>query len=136
MAVLLVVNYNKGSMDRYMIRAVRAQAISTRESLLRDLAMTGMCQLVRSIISNEGQVWMEGEQHPVFPGKRIDVDILFDEEVEHCNAYQEQSEEEQQLEFDQVIQEPDSSNSSMSSRPPTERDNTAERTGSSWCTTR
>ena len=46
-AILLVVNYLKDGIDRFSIRAVKTSLLCSREQILIDTAMTGMCELIR-----------------------------------------------------------------------------------------
>lgn len=50
-AVLLVVNYLRSQIDRFLIRAIKTGLFSSRERILADTVMTGMCEAVVCVVS-------------------------------------------------------------------------------------
>ena len=123
-AILLVTNFVQGQEDRYLIRAVRTQPMTSREQILRDVAMTGMCQMVECIVSADGVLWLPDELHPVDTGKRIDLEARLDTLRPACRDDFEQAEEEIQLASDTEISAEDDPVEEQASRKP-EGDNTA-----------
>ena len=104
-AVLLVVNYLKDDIDRFTISAVKTSVLCSREQILIDTAMTGMCELVRCIVSSDHQVWPPAVQFPLAIGKRIDIEIRFDESIPQCEGDFELSEEEPSDDDDLIVLE-------------------------------
>lgn len=85
-AILLVTNFVRRQEDRYLIRAVRTQALTSRDQILRDVAMTGMCEVVDCAVSSNGVLWVSEEQYPVDTGKRIDLEVRLDETPNTCHS--------------------------------------------------
>lgn len=124
MAILLVTNFVRGQEDRYLIRAVRTQATTSREQVLRDVAMTGMCQMVECIVSADGVLWHSDELHPVDAGKRIDLEARLDTTRPTCRDDFEQAEEEIQSASDAEISAEDNPAETQATHKP-DGDNTA-----------
>ena len=84
-AVMLVTNYINRQQDQYHIRAFKTHMYSTREIVLRNTAMTGMCEVVHCTVSSNGDQWMPGVSYPVYIAKRIDIDVVFDLAAAGCD---------------------------------------------------
>ena len=110
MAILLVTNFVQEQEDRYLIRAVRTQALTSREQILRDVAMTGMCQIVECLVSADGVIWNPEEQHHVHTGQRVDLEAKLDKTINVCREGSEQAEEEVLTESDSEISMEDNQN--------------------------
>ena len=90
-AVLLVVNYLRSQIDRFLIRATKTGLFSSRERILADTVMTGMCEAVVCVVSANAQEWPPLVQFPVTVGLRIDIEIRFDEAPLTCDTETEQN---------------------------------------------
>ena len=102
-AILLVTNFVRRQQDRYLIRAIRTPYSTSREQILRDVAMTGMCEVVDCIVSAGASVWVPLEQHLVTIGMRIDLEVSLDGSPDHCRHEPEQAEEEMSATSDAEI---------------------------------
>lgn len=99
-AVLVVSNYVRRQQDQFHIRAVKTNMYSSREDILRNMAMTGMCEIVKCTVSTEGELWPHGATYPVYVGKRIDVEVQLDVQETPCgDQSEEQAVDNQGMEY-------------------------------------
>ena len=80
-AILLVTNFASATGDQYFLRATRVTPMSSREQLLQDIAMTGLCRTASCIVSQDAIIWLDGIQHLLAIGTRIDLEVRLDEPI-------------------------------------------------------
>ena len=86
-AILLVTNFASIRGDQYFLRATRVTPMSSREQLLQDIAMAGLCRISTCIVSHDADIWHEGTQYLLAIGTRIDLEVRPDEPIrDSCAA--------------------------------------------------
>lgn len=97
---MLVTNYIRRQQDQYHIRAIQTSMHSSRETILRNTAMTGMCEVVHCTVSSHGEQWLPGVSYPVYIAKRIDLEVELDVAVNRCEETpQDNAEEMEGMEY-------------------------------------
>ena len=104
-AIMLVTNYMRNHQDRYLLRAIRTDMRSSREKILRDTAVIGLCEIVSCTVSSHEGLWLPGQEHPVYIGKRIDREIQLDEPGQQCEAQNRQAEDDSYADEQQELAE-------------------------------